>query len=75
MFEKLQASCVVVVDSSFKKSPLKEVRWCKVQGLWWPKATPDTPVTEEDLQESCCFHGMGRCPTLLKPAVLFILFW
>jgi len=74
MFEILQASWVMVVDSSFKKSLLKEVRWCKVQGSWWPKATPDNAVTEEGLQESCCFHGMGSCPTLLKPAVLFILF-
>jgi len=76
MFEILQASWVVAVDSSLKKPLLKEVRWRKVQGSWWPKATPDSAVTEEGLQESCCcFHGMGSCPTLLKPAVLFILFW
>jgi len=70
MFEILQASWVVAADSSFKKFPLKEVRWCKVQESWWPKAIPDSEVTEEGLQESCCcFHGMGSCCTLLKPAV------
>jgi hypothetical protein len=63
MFEILQASWVVAVDSYFKKSPLKEVRWCKVQGSWWSKATPDSAITEEGLQESCCcFHGIGQLP-------------
>jgi hypothetical protein len=76
MFEILQASWVVAVDSPLKKFPLKELRWCKVQGSLWPKATPDNAVTEEGLQESCCcFHGMDSYATLLKPAVLFILFW
>jgi hypothetical protein len=74
MFEILQAFWVVAVDSFFKKSTLKEVWWHKVQGSWWPKATTDNAVTAEGLQESCCFRGMGSCLTLLKPAVLFILF-
>jgi hypothetical protein len=36
---------------------------------------PKNAITEEVLQESCCcFHSMGGHPTLLKPAIPFILF-
>jgi hypothetical protein len=59
MLEILQASWVVAVDSPLKKSPLKELRWCKVQGSWWPKATPDNAVTEEG-RELLLFSWYGQ---------------
>jgi len=39
------------------------------------KAMPNTVITEEVPRKSpCCFHSIGDCPILLKPAVPFILF-
>lgn len=75
MFKVHQASCIVAVESFFKKSLQKEIRWRKVWWSWWPKAVPDNAVTEEVLQESCCcFHSMAIHPILLKPAFPFIFF-
>jgi hypothetical protein len=40
----VRTSSIIVVDSSFKKSPQK-VRWHEIWGLWWSKPTPDNSLT------------------------------
>jgi len=74
VFKVFQASGFIAVECFFKKSSEKEFGWYKVWGLWLPKSMPDIAITEDALQESfCCFHCVGICPILWKPAILLIL--
>jgi hypothetical protein len=74
VFKVFQASGFIAVDCSFKKSSEKEDGWYRVWGLWLPNSVPDNAISEDALQESfCCFHCVGICPILWKPAILLML--
>jgi len=74
MFEVLQLSWVIAVDSFFTKSTQNGVRWRRVLWTWWPKATFDNAITEKFLQESCCVRSMAVVPAWLKPAIPLVFF-
>ena len=71
VFKVLHASRVIAVDSLFKKSPQKEVRWCKGWGLRWPTSTSDNAVSEKIQQKSCCYFHSICFPTNCFPTYCF----
>lgn len=63
MFTILHVSLVMAVDSFFKKSRYKEVRWRKVWQSWWPSPRPTLPSLKYSCQKAVVFPVSALNPS------------